>query len=454
MSYRVRECASGFPMNIKSLNRWLGALIVLTALALAWNQFAMEKSFVVDVTTRLPVNTVDDRSSGGKSVASVKTENGRFVMDCTISAGYEWPYCETAFELGRAPYGMDLSGYDTVTLKLGYQGPEPQQQVRVFLLNYNPKYSSQKEYESAKVQEIFYDPGRDKTLTVKLSQFTVASWWSNEHNISVQNAGLEFDNVVALQVSTGGKVLPGPHRIWVERIEFRGKLIAPATFRLIIIGLWMLGVIVYLFGYSMATRRQLVATHRSRLSLQRLNEALQLERQSLQHMAHRDPLTGVLNRHGLGEELLRLSAQGDARLFPLSIVFMDIDHFKRINDGHGHGVGDEVLRNVAEKVKGDIQRGDLFARWGGEEFIIICPSTEPGQAHAMAERLRRAIAAGEWPHGIRVTSSFGVAEARAGEDLAESIRRADEAMYRAKQMGRDRVELHLVHDNSRKQDAA
>jgi diguanylate cyclase (GGDEF)-like protein len=441
-------------MNIKSLNSWLGAFIALTALALAWNHFAMEKSFVVDVSTRLPVNTVDDRSSGGKSVASVKTENGRFVMDCTINGGYEWPYCETAFELGRAPYGMDLSGYDTITLKLGYQGPEPQQQVRVFLLNYNPKYSSQKEYESAKVQEIFYDPSRDKTLTVKLSQFTVASWWSNEHNISVQNAGLEFDNVVALQVSTGGKVVPGPHRIWVERIEFRGKLIAPATFRLIVIGLWMVGLIAYLFGYGMSTRRQLLATHRSRLSLQRLNEALQLERQSLKDMAHRDPLTGVLNRHGLGEELLRLSAKGEKRLFPMSIVFMDIDHFKRINDGHGHGVGDEVLRALAQMVQGDIQRDDLFARWGGEEFIIICPGTEPAQAQAMAERLRRAVAARDWPHGLRVTSSFGVAEARAGEDLGESIRRADGAMYRAKQMGRDRVELHLVHDRGRDQDAA
>jgi diguanylate cyclase (GGDEF)-like protein len=279
---------------------------------------------------------------------------------------------------------------------------------------------------------------------VRLSQFTVASWWSNEHNIAVQHAGPEFGNVVAMQVSTGGKVLPGPHRITVERIEFRGKLIAPATFRLGVIAFWMLVVIAYLFGYAARTRRQLVATHRSKLTLERLNATLRLERKSLQRLARRDPLTGVLNRQGLGEELVRAAERGDDQFFPLSVVFMDIDHFKRINDEHGHAVGDEVIKNLAETVRHDIQRGDLFARWGGEEFILICPGTEPAQAQAIAERLRRSIASRQWPQGLHVTSSFGVAESHAGEDLVESIRRADEAMYRAKQKGRDRVELHLV----------
>jgi len=262
----------------------------------------------------------------------------------------------------------------------------------------------------------------------------------------VQHAGPEFDNVVAMQVATGGNVMPGRHRITVERIEFRGKLIAPATFRLGVIGFWMAVVMAYLFGYASRTRRQLVDTHRSKLTLERLNATLSQERKSLQRMARRDPLTGILNRQGLGEALVRAAERGDDRFFPLSVVFMDIDHFKRINDEHGHAVGDEVIRSIAETVKHNIQRSDLFARWGGEEFILICPGTAPTEAQAIAERLRRSIAMRLWPRGLQVTSSFGVAQSHPGEDLVESIRRADEAMYQAKQKGRDRVELYLVHD--------
>jgi diguanylate cyclase (GGDEF)-like protein len=191
-----------------------------------------------------------------------------------------------------------------------------------------------------------------------------------------------------------------------------------------------------------------VDTHRSKLTLERLNATLRLERKSLQRMARRDPLTGILNRQGLGEELVRAAERGDDQFFPLSVVFMDIDHFKRINDEHGHAVGDEVIKELAETVQRDIQRSDLFARWGGEEFILICPGTGPSEAQAIAECLRRSIATRRWPRGLHVTSSFGVAESHAGEDLVESIRRADEAMYQAKQKGRDRVELHLAHDRA------
>ena len=109
--------------------------------------------------------------------------------------------------------------------------------------------------------------------------------------------------------------------------------------------------------------------------------------------ARRDPLTGILNRQGLGDELTRAAKQGDDKFFPLSVVFMDIDHFKRINDEHGHGVGDQVIKDIANVVKGDIQRSDLFARWGGEEFLLICPGTQPHEAQAIAERTTTAAEA-------------------------------------------------------------
>jgi diguanylate cyclase (GGDEF)-like protein len=431
-------------MNTKTLHRLLAGFAVVTVLVLVWHRYGMESVLAVDAGSPYVVRTIDDRSSGGNSHATFKRENGTLVMDCHIQTGYEWPYCELAIELAKAPQGVDLSRYDTVKLWIRYDGPEPRQQVRFFVLNFNPAYSKLTEAESSKVEEIFYDPSANHPLEVKLSQFTVASWWSNEHAIPIEHAGIEFENVTAVQVATGGQVMTGPHRIVVERIEFRGKLISAASLRLLIIAVWLLAAFTYLIDYAANTRRQLLASRSTQLSLQRINEALRIETQNYQWLARRDPLTGILNRQGLGDELVRATQRGDDKLFPLSLVFMDIDHFKRINDEHGHAVGDQVIRDIAQMVKGDIQRRDPFARWGGEEFLLICPLTAPHEARRLAERLRQRIAARQWPQGMRVTSSFGVAESVAGEDLVDSIKRADEAMYRAKQNGRDRVELQLA----------
>jgi len=134
---------------------------------------------------------------------------------------------------------------------------------------------------------------------------------------------------------------------------------------------------------------------------------------------------------------------GEDDAFPMTLVFIDIDHFKRINDGLGHDTGDQVIRGLAELVRSAVQREDLFARWGGEEFLLVFRDTPGPNGAAIAERLRERIADAAWPADLRITCSFGVAEWHRGEDLNEGIKRADEAMYRAKKGGRDRVEIEL-----------
>jgi diguanylate cyclase (GGDEF)-like protein len=249
-------------------------------------------------------------------------------------------------------------------------------------------------------------------------------------------------------VSTGGNVKPGHHRIVVDRIEFRGKLVRTATLLWIVVGAWLASVFGWLVADSALTRRQLTASKRKQSSLRRINESLRIQSQAYARLVGLDPLTGIFNRTGLAEQLNRLAQSGDDKVFPLSLIFIDIDHFKQINDRHGHSVGDQVIRELAELTRAHIQRQDLFARWGGEEFLLICPLTRAHEAQRIAERLRLIIAGRVWPGGIRVTSSFGVSEAVLGEDLSATIRRADEAMYRAKKKGRDRVEVQLAEDQA------
>lgn len=437
-----------FDLSSGRLNRKLlysiGMLLLLSTAGLVWNQYGMEKIYSLDASSQLSVRAIDDSSSGGKTSSAIRRVDGRLVMDCDIRAGYAWPYCNMVFELGRPPNGVDLSSYDTVSVSATMSGPEPTQQLRLFALDYNPTFSKPDMPESAKVQELVYDAGVHPKMHARINQFTVSSWWTNAHTLSIEHAGTEFANVVAVQLATGGNVVPGHHTLTLERVEFEGKTIPVATFRLWVIATWLAAAFIGLIVYAMSVARALAATRYSKVALEQLNSSLRQEADSHQHAARRDSLTGVLNRFGLRDELTKAAQRGDREFFPLAIVFIDIDHFKAINDGHGHDVGDLVIKEFADVISKAIERDDICARWGGEEFLLIFPATVAADAQAIAERLRRTINDRTWPQNLRVTGSFGVAQAHAGDNLVDGIKRADEAMYAAKSNGRDRVELNLT----------
>ena len=432
-------------MHARVLRRLLIVLLAVTVVALLWNAFGMNSTLVIDASSPYAIAALDDRMpDSGHSVGTFTRENRRLTLDCQIAYGYEWPFCEVMIQFAPAPRGIDLSRYDAVRLWISASGPEAQQRVRLFFRNSDPAYSKASDPQSQKVMELSYDPARyPQGYEVPLSRFTVSGWWIDEHPMTLDLEAPDFRNATMIAFSTGPKVDPGLHTIRVDRIELTGKLIPASTFRLGIIAVWMLSVLGYLVFDGLLTRNQLRLSAASQHSLQRLNESLRLETRSLARMARTDPLTGVLNRKGLADELMRLVRMGGDAIFPLTLVFIDIDHFKRVNDEHGHDVGDQVIQGLTDLVRSAVQRDDLFARWGGEEFLLVFRDTPGVEGRNIAERLRERISGAQWPDGVRVTCSFGVAEWHRGEDLGDGIKRADEAMYRAKQNGRDRVEIQL-----------
>lgn len=159
---------------------------------------------------------------------------------------------------------------------------------------------------------------------------------------------------------------------------------------------------------------------------------------SLEELAARDTLTGLVNRRVFEETLVREVARSKRTREPLSLVVVDVDHFKRVNDIHGHHVGDEVLRHVGKALGGSVRASDLVARFGGEEFVALLPGCGPADAHKVAENLRTAIAADGPP--VPVTASAGVASYPAqATDGASLFEAADAALYEAKRGGRDRT---------------
>jgi diguanylate cyclase (GGDEF)-like protein/PAS domain S-box-containing protein/hemerythrin-like metal-binding protein len=160
---------------------------------------------------------------------------------------------------------------------------------------------------------------------------------------------------------------------------------------------------------------------------------------ALEQQASLDPLTRALNRVRFEEsatiEMLRSGRAG----YKMSLVMADMDHFKSINDTLGHAAGDAALKAFGEVARSCLRATDLFGRWGGEEFLMLLPDTGPAGAKRVAERIRARLEKFEFPRGMRVTVSLGVAGRRAGESFAAMLERADTAMYTAKGAGRNRV---------------
>ena len=192
-----------------------------------------------------------------------------------------------------------------------------------------------------------------------------------------------------------------------------------------LIGLWMASLLGYLAWEAWTVRGRL------RRSMRRSR--------ALEQLALRDPLTQIANREGLQHALALLQQAPGDTAFPLSVVFLDVDHFKRINDAHGHGVGDQVLVMLAQALRANLPRDDLLARWGGEEFVIAMPGTPADEAEVVASRLRRVLMHTRWPENLHVSASWGVAQAASAAELEAALCAADQAMYEAKRAGRDRV---------------
>ncbi|WP_421621278.1 diguanylate cyclase [Alkalilimnicola ehrlichii] len=183
-----------------------------------------------------------------------------------------------------------------------------------------------------------------------------------------------------------------------------------------------------------------VAVLLSRKEIDLLNAQLTEANRRLKRQATTDSLTGVWNRYRMQEQIELERGAHERYGTPCSLLLFDIDHFKAVNDQYGHEAGDQVLVALARAVVGELRATDFLGRWGGEEFIVLATNSAPEEAWTLAERLRQCIAGLRFPGVGPVTISVGVASLSRGDTVDRLIDRADRAMYRAKQRGRNRVE--------------
>lgn len=247
------------------------------------------------------------------------------------------------------------------------------------------------------------------------------------------------------------------YRLYME------SLVGPDSF-----DLWTrFQVVILLLLFSLVAmallRRQVLATKKLRIYKEQLESIVEertnalkaknaqleleiLERQKveadLEHLATIDPLTSVYNRRKFNE-VLSYELRRDERYHSgISFILCDLDNFKSINDEHGHNTGDEVLKLFARLVKDCIRSTDTFARWGGEEFVLLLPETGYERAIQISDKIRLLTANTRFSTVSKITVSFGITQYLEGDTADTLFKRADEALYKAKHNGRNRIEVN------------
>lgn len=364
-------------------------------------------------------------------------DRDKFHFHCKFSESDSYRPCNIVYMLSvDSIKGTDLAAFNYLSLDIKYSGPS--RNMRIAIRTYDPRFSNLKDSNSTKFNFIsLRTQDLSKPLRINTNELTVADWWIAQYNLPRDQIHPDLSNAITFAIDFEGDLKGSEHDVQINKVEFSGDWISNENWYLGILLLWMVAGTSY--GILRLIHLQRIEQqNRAKIShLVVSNSKLRTETDKFRKLSTVDALTNAFNRHGIEQIIESL----EIRLNATSIIMMDIDHFKRINDRRGHDTGDRVLQKISTIILKGTRDSDKLGRWGGEEFILICPNTSVGLAMALAEKLRLIIfdTIFEAENPITVTASFGVAAITPNEPFANAFKRADKALYRAKSIGRNCV---------------
>jgi diguanylate cyclase (GGDEF)-like protein len=426
----MRETAQSF-LKRPSHSAALLIGIVLTCLAVVAHRFLPERRFTLD-SSRQGADFFLMQSGDGTPAKAEWLDKGRFHFTCqvpqTAAANSGCSFIYLLYST-NANQGIDLSRYRTLNLAVRYAGTA--KYLRVALRSFDPAFSRLEDPNSSKFNSVNLHP-KDlaQPLAIGLNEFTVPEWWVSQYDLSRDQVRPDLSNATALSIDLLGDLVGTQHDIQINQIEFTGDWISAEYWYLGILCAWM--ILAATYGASQWVRMR----HAHREQRKTIRE-LEVEKDKYQKLSTLDALTKVLNRHGIERFVESLQITN----VPASVIVIDLDHFKRINDEGGHYVGDRVLQTVGEILRTHTRNTDGLGRWGGEEFVLVCPGANLAKAADLAEKLRHRIMETNFipEDPMPITASFGVATSGAELSFEDAFRQADQALYLAKSRGRNCV---------------
>jgi diguanylate cyclase (GGDEF)-like protein len=407
-------------------------VMLLTLLAVVGHRLLPERRLTID-GSKEGANFFLGQTGDGPPADIKWIDRAHLHYACRVPQATVWQSCNFGYMLATriASEGVDLSRYKTLNLAIRYTGKS--QYVRVSIRNFDPRFSKIEDGNSPKFNFVNI-PAKDlaQPIALSMSEFTVAEWWTTTYDHPRAYSQLDVSNAIVLNIDLQGNIdLAGSqHEFQVDKIEFVGDWISAEYWYLGILCIWMI------LGTTYGTSQWLLMRRAHRRQREKIHD-LENEKEMYQKLSTIDALTGVMNRYGIGQFI---GALGITRV-SASVIVIDLDHFKRINDQRGHAVGDRVLRTMGEILSSSMRNTDAVGRWGGEEFVLVCPGASLGEAADLAEKLRHRILQTNFipEDPLSITASFGVATSGVDQGFDDAFRQADQALYLAKSRGRNCV---------------
>lgn len=402
----------------RSLPLRLAAFCLLTVAVMAVHGLLPKRHRVLFPSPPFYTNVYADLDNSGQRVGRLISQDP-LVWECDVPASGVVPPCGLVLGLSDNDQdGVDLSGFDHLLVDMSVDSGI--QKVRVSFRDFVPGYSAHGNVETMKFENVYIPAGDiGPDLDIGFNEFRVADWWLDHNTLPRGRIAADFGHAVTLGIDMASSAPPGPHRYTVRHIELVGELISKADWYAGILIAWIAAIILgSVIHVGMLMRRQKEESRRYR------------------EISKRDHLTGLFNRYGAFDWMESEKCQQGV------LIVLDVDHFKSINDRYGHDCGDKVLRQIADVLAGSIRSTDCLARWGGEEFLAYLPQTSLTAATRIAEKLRHSVELHKFAAipGLTATISVGVGQSEPGEPFDRLFERVDQALFRAKHLGRNRVE--------------
>lgn len=368
----------------------------------------------------------------GQSSYWIDRENGEW--GCSYKPDHLYGCGWQIYDPPRETDGINLAAFDAIEIEMSYSGPASR--IRAYLRNYNTAYSVAGDANSGKYMATTFPISElAGPVRLNLDEFSVAAWWLRQWYVPRHWSQVEFNNISNIGIDL---LEHGDHHARIDKITLVGQWLPTKTLLFVELGFWMMVFLLEgLLRFYQLYKKSKRDSQRIRL-LEAREKSLEAENKMLEALADTDPLTNVLNRSGLQAHIESIFENPVG----VSVLLLDIDHFKQLNDSLGHDAGDRILKEFAKLIKENVREEDIFARWGGEEFILMCRGRSLDNLHRLANKLKATCAGHDFSSAnAHITISIGLAQAHEDETFEESFKRADKAMYSAKHNGRNRVEF-------------
>lgn len=379
-----------------------------------------------------------DLINGGHSKTYLEDKEGEINLKCKIIRSETFAFCGvTIFFDKNATKRVNLYQYDRMSISFDYHSLE--NDTILIYLNHQALDANGNPVMKSNLWAVNPETGPNRFI-LEPDRFIIPSWWIFQNSHTGIDLKPDISNVDSITITTGDNTTNRDVNLTIKGISFSGKRISSHHLYTALLTAWLSLFFIHGLLYFHQQARNYQISKKQNEKLTKLNDFLKIQKDQFENMAKKDKLTDTWNRAGIRDTLNSVMNDFHTRQAPCALLFIDIDHFKQVNDRYSHSVGDKALAGLAKLIRKNTRKVNQLARWGGEEFVLICPYTDADAAKHLSETLRHIIETSTIIKETKITCSFGIAIVK-NESIEQWFDRADKALYEAKSSGRNCVIL-------------